>query len=71
MAAFLACLGFTISFVAAVRPLRGDGKNYGFVARSLLADGDIRLDEFSGTLTGNTLLDGGHVYNYFPLVRRS
>jgi hypothetical protein len=67
MAAVLACFGFIISFVAAVRPLRGDGKNYGLVARSLVADGDIRLDEFSATLTGNTLVDGGHVYNYFPL----
>jgi hypothetical protein len=67
LAAVLACLGFVISFAAAVRPLRGDGKNYGLVARSLLADGDIRLDEFSATLTGNTLVDGGHVYNFFPL----
>ncbi len=33
----------------------------------MIADGDIRLDEFSATLTGNTLVDDGHVYNFFPL----
>src|SRR5262249_53066858 len=52
-AALLACAGFAISFVAAVHPLGGDGKNYGLVARSLLTDGDIRLDEFEARLNGN------------------
>lgn len=63
----LAVLGFAVSFVAASRPLLGDNKNYGLVAQSLLSDGDIQLDEFSVTLTGNTRADGGHIYNYFPL----
>ncbi len=67
LALALALVGFAIAFVAASRPLLGDNKNYGLVAESLLHDGDIRLDEFAGKLTGNTREDGGHIYNYFPL----
>jgi hypothetical protein len=67
LALALALLGFAISFIAASRPLLGDNKNYGLVAESLLRDGDIRLDEFAGKLTGNTREEGGHLYNYFPL----
>ncbi len=67
LAVLLAVLGFAISFVAAAKPLMGDGKNYGLVARSLLTDGDIRLDEFETQLTGNTHAGEGGIYNYFPL----
>lgn len=67
IAALLIVLGCVLGFVAGSRPLLGDNMNYGLVARSLVTEGDIQLDEFRGRIRGNTREEDGKLYNFFPL----
>lgn len=66
---FFASYNFSYNFTTS--SLVGDNRNYGMVARSLLSNRDITLDEFSERLEQNNFYgvvrDNSHYYNYFPL----
>ena len=64
-------VGSFMSYNFTINPLEGDNRNYGMVARSLLSDGDIILNEFSERLEEGKyygiVQKNGSSYNLFPL----
>jgi hypothetical protein len=71
-AAFLIfIIGFGLAWTLAINPLSGDNRNYAMVARSLLSDGDIKIDEFKERIVANefygVINDNGKLYNLFPV----
>lgn len=64
-------LAAAVSYYFTNNPLESDNQNYGMVARSLLTESDIILNEFSARIAANKFYgivqDHGGLYNLFPL----
>lgn len=64
-------MGFGLALSIKGHPLGSDNRNYAMVARSLISDGDIKLNEFEDRIRKDNFYgitqDDGNLYNIFPL----